>query len=86
MQDHEKPSRYEHVDKAHRECRLRLAEWQAIANRVRKLVEEHEQFTPDQFKTSILEMLPEYERAAKTALNQLRIFVQIKTGESRDDE
>lgn len=80
MRDHE------NVDEAQRECRLRLAEWQAIANRVRKMVEEHEQFAPEEFKTSILKLLPDYERAANAALAELRVFVRIKSGELRGDE
>lgn len=90
MQDetegHFTPSRQEVVAKAQRKCRLCFAEWQTLTNQIRKMVEEHEQYTPDVFKTSVLELLPDYERAANAALAQLRIFVELKSGETQVNE
>jgi len=77
---------HENLNEAQRTCRLRLAEWQTLANRVRKMVEEHENYSPAVFKTSIFELLPEYERAANDALAQLRIFVEAKSGEVSSDK
>ena len=36
---------------------------------------------PDAFKASVLELLPEYMRAANAAVARLPIMVQIKSGE-----
>ena len=50
------------------------------------MVEEHEEYAPDAFKTSIPELLPEYARAANAAVARLQIMVQIKCGEMRFSE
>ena len=79
----EKPAWHLDVETARRECRLCLDRWQALTNRFRKLVEEHEEYAPDAFKASILELMPEYKRAANAAVARLQIMTQIKCGEMR---
>jgi len=70
----------ENIAKAHRKCRLCFAEWQAITNRIREMVEGHKNYSPEAFKNSISGLLPEYQRAAGAALAELQRFVQIKSG------
>jgi hypothetical protein len=82
----ETPAWHLHVDTAERECRVCFAKWQALTNRIRKMVEEHEGYAPDAFKASILELMPEYMRAANAAVARPQIMVQIKCGEMRFHE
>jgi hypothetical protein len=78
-----RPAWHLDVDTAQRECRICFAKWQELTNRIQKMVEEHEEYEPDAFKASILELMPEYARAAKAAVARLQIMVQIKSGEMR---
>lgn len=71
------------VDTAQRECRICFAKWQEFTNRLREIVEEHEEYAPDAFKASILELLPEYVRAANATVARVQIMTQIKCGEMR---
>lgn len=71
------------VETAQRECRMCFGKWQMLTNRIRKMVEGHEEYAPDAFKASILEVLPDYVRAANAAVARLQIMVQIKCGEMR---
>jgi hypothetical protein len=48
-----------------------FAKWQALTSRIRKMVEEHEEYAPEAFKSSILELMPEYVRAANAAVARL---------------
>ena len=64
----EKPQWNLDVETAQRECRVCFAKWQALTSRIRKMVEEHEEYAPEAFKASILELLPDYQRAANAAL------------------
>jgi hypothetical protein len=79
----EKPQWHLDVKTAQRECRVCFAKWQALTSRIRKMVEEHEEYEPEAFKASILELMPEYVRAANAAVARLQILVQIKSGEMR---
>jgi hypothetical protein len=79
----EKPKWHLDVGTAQRECRETLDKWQAFTNRIRTMVEAHEEYTPDAFKTSMLELLREYVRAANAAVARLQIMTQIKCGEMR---
>jgi hypothetical protein len=71
------------LETAQQECRVCFAKWETLTTRIRKMVEEHEEYAPDAFKTSILELLPEYVRAANAAVARLQIMVQIKCGEMK---
>ena len=82
----ERPAWHLHVDTAQRECRVCFAKWQALTNRIRKMVKEHKGYTPDAFKSSILELMPEYMRAANALVARLQIMTQIKSGEMRCHE
>jgi len=82
----EKPQWHLDVETAQRECRETLDKWQALTARIRKMVEEHEEYAPDAFKSSILELLREYVRAANAAVARLQILVQIKCGDMRFNE
>ncbi len=85
----EKPQWHLDVGTAQQECRVCFDKWQDLTTRIRKMVEEHEEYAPDAFKASILEVMPEYVRAANAAVARLQIMVQIKSGEMRfheDDE
>jgi hypothetical protein len=79
----EKPQWHLDVETAQQECRVCLDKWQALTSRIRKMVEEHEEYTPDAFKASILELMPDYVRAANAAVARLQIMIQIKCGEMR---
>jgi hypothetical protein len=82
----EKPEWHLNVATAQRECRVCFAKWQALTSRIRKMVEKHEEYEPEAFKASILELMPEYVRAANAAVARLQIMVQIKSGEMRFNE
>jgi len=82
----EKPAWHLDVETAQRECRTCLDKWQALTNRIRKMVEEHEEYVPDAFKSSVMALLPDYVRAANAAVARLQIMVQIKCGEMRFHE
>ena len=82
----EKPTWHLDVDTAQQECRTCIDKWEALTTRIRKVVEEHEEYAPDAFKSSILELLPEYVRAANAVVARLQIMVQIKCGEMRFHE
>jgi len=82
----EKPAWHLDVDTAQQECRTCLDKWQTLTNRIRKMVEEHEEYAPDAFKASILELMPDCVRAANAAVARLQIMVQIKCGEMRYHE
>lgn len=69
------------VETAERECQLCFDKWKALTNRIRIIVSQHEEYAPDAFKTSILELLPEYARAANAVVARLQIMVQIKCAE-----
>ena len=71
------------LETAQRECRECFAKWQTLTTRIRKMVKEHEEYAPDAFKASILELMPEYMRTANAAVARLQIMVQIKCGEMR---
>lgn len=82
----EKPQWHLDVDTAQRECRECFAKWEAITARMRKMVEEHKEYSPQAFKASVLELMPEYARAANAAVARLQILTQIKCGELRFNE
>jgi hypothetical protein len=82
----EKPQWHLDVETAERECRVCFAKWQALTNRIREMVEEHEGYAPDAFKASILELMPDYMRAANAVVARLQIMTQIKSGEMRFHE
>jgi hypothetical protein len=82
----EKPKWHLDVDTAQRECRECFDKWEAIVSRIRKTVEEQGGYTPDAFKTSIMELMPDYVRATNAAIARLQILVQIKCGEMRFSE
>ena len=71
------------VETAQRECQVCIAKWQTLTTRMLKMVEEHEEYAPDAFKASVLELMPEYVRAANAAVARLQIMVQIKCGEMK---
>ncbi len=71
------------VDTAQQECQVCFAKWQTLTTRMLKMVEEHEEYAPDAFKASVLELMPDYVRAANAAIARLQIMVQIKCGEMR---
>jgi hypothetical protein len=77
----EKPQWHLDVKTAQRECCECFNKWEELTNRIRKIVEEHEGYVPEAFKSSILELLREYVRAANAAVARLQIMVQIKCGE-----
>jgi len=79
----ERPTWHLDVETAQRECGVCFAKWQALTRRMQKLVAEHEEYAPEAFKASILELLPEYVRAANATVARLQIMVQIKCGEMR---
>jgi len=79
----ERPSLHSDVETAERECRVCFAKWKALAKRMQQMIDEHKEYTPDAFKASIQELLPEYTRAANAAVARLQILVQIKCGEMR---
>jgi hypothetical protein len=81
--NNESPKWHLDVGTAQRECRVCFAKWQALTSRIRKMVEEHEEYAPDAFKASILELMPEYVRASNAAVARLQIMTQIKCGEMR---
>ena len=81
--NNERPQWHLDVETAQRECRVCFAKWQALTSRIRKMVEEHEEYEPEAFKASILELMPEYKRAANAAVARLQIMTQIKCGEMR---
>jgi len=81
-----KPQWHLDVGTAQRECLVCFAKWQALTSRIRKMVEEHEEYAPDGFKASILGIMPDYVRAANAAVARLQIMVQIKSGEMRFNE
>jgi hypothetical protein len=82
----EKPQWHLDVETAQRECQVCFDKWEALATRIRKVVEEHGEYAPDAFKASILELLREYVRAANAAVARVQIMVQIKCGEMRVNE
>jgi transposase len=84
--NNERPQWHLDVETAQRECRVCFDKWQTLTSRIRKLVEEHEEYAPDAFKTSILELMPEFVRAANAAVARLQIMIQIKCGEMRFNE
>ena len=71
------------LETAQRECQVCFAKWQTFTTRMLKMVEEHEGYAPDAIKASVLELMPEYLRAANAAVARLQIMVQIKCGEMR---
>jgi len=71
------------VETAQQECQVCFAKWQTLTTRMLQMVEDHEQYAPDAFKASVLELLPEYVRAANAAVARLQIMVQIKCGEMK---
>jgi hypothetical protein len=77
----EKPQWHLDVETAQRECRVCFDKWEALTSRIRKIVEAHEKYSPDAFKASILEVMPEYVRSANAAVARLQIMTQIKCGE-----
>ena len=79
----EKPQWHLDVGTAQQECRVCFDKWQELTTRIRKMVEEHEEYAPDAFKSSILELLRDYVRAANAAVARLQIMTQIKCGEMR---
>jgi hypothetical protein len=79
----DRPQWHLDVETARRECRVCFAKWQALTSRIRKMVEEHEEYAPQAFKASVLELMPDYVRAANAAVARLQIMVQIKCGEMR---
>jgi hypothetical protein len=44
---------------------------------------KHEEYTPDAFKTSMLELLREYVRSANAVVARIQIMTQIKRGGMR---
>ena len=76
--NNERPKWHLDVGTAQRECRVCFAKWQALTSRIRKMVEEHEEYAPEAFKASILELMPDYVRAANAAVARLQIMVQIR--------
>ena len=60
--------------------------WEAITARMLLLIEKREQYAPEAFKASVLELMPEYARAANAAVARLQILSQIKCGEMRFNE
>ncbi len=84
--DGQKPQWHLDVETAQRECRVCFAKWQALTSRIRKMVEEHEEYAPEAFKASILELMPEYVRAANASVARLQVMVQIKCGELHFNE
>jgi len=81
--NNKRPEWHLDVETAQRECRACFAKWQELTNRIRKMVEEHDEYEPDAFKASILDLLPEYVRAANASVARLQIMVQVKSGEMR---
>ncbi|MGA7793696.1 MAG: hypothetical protein WCA19_11710 [Candidatus Acidiferrales bacterium] len=84
-----KPQWHLDVETAQRECRETLNKWQELTTRIRTLVEKHEEYVPDAFKSSMLDLLREYVRAANATVARLQIMTQIKCDEMRfheDDE
>jgi hypothetical protein len=79
----EKPEWHLDLGTAQRECAETLDKWEAVTTRIRAVVDQHDQYVPDAFKTSMLELLREYVRAANAAVARLQIMVQIKCGEMR---
>jgi hypothetical protein len=71
------------LETAQQECQECFAKWQTLTIRMLKMVEDHEEYAPDAFKASVLELLPEYVRAANSAVARLQIMAQIKCGEMR---
>ena len=69
------------LDLAIRETCLCLDTWQSQMNWLRELVAQHETFTPDAFRASLEEMMPEFQRATRAAASSLQIMAQIKSGE-----
>ena len=82
----EQPQWHLDVKTAQQECRVCFDKWEAITVRMRKMVEEHEEYSPEAFKASVLELMPEYARAANAAVARLQILTQIKCGEMRFNE
>jgi hypothetical protein len=79
----EKPQWHLDVGTAQRECRETLDKWEAVTSRIRTVVEAHEEYAPDAFKASMLELLREYVSAANAAVARLQIMTQIKCGDMR---
>jgi hypothetical protein len=69
------------VEMAAKECRVCFEKWQAQMNRLRKLLEQHETYTPEAFKASLEETMPEFRSATLAAVSGLQIMAQIKSGE-----
>ena len=66
-----------------RSARVLARDRQELTNRIQKIVEGHEAYAPDAFKTSLQELTPEYKRAANAVVARLSIMAQIKCGEMR---
>jgi hypothetical protein len=81
--NNERPQWHLDVKMAQRECRETLDKWETFTTRIRKIVKEHKEYAPDAFKASILDLLPEYVRAANAAVARLQIMVQTKCGEMK---
>src|SRR5260370_6505218 len=79
----ERPAWHLDVKTAQEEVRVCFAKWQELTNRIQKIVEGHEAYAPDAFKTSLQELTPEYKRAANAVVARLSIMAQIKCGEMR---
>jgi|HubBroStandDraft_6_1064221.scaffolds.fasta_scaffold143236_2 hypothetical protein len=71
------------LETAQQECRLCIDKWRILMTRVQNIVEEHEEYTPEAFKASILELMPEFARIANAAAARLQIMVQLKCGEMK---
>jgi hypothetical protein len=71
------------LETAQRECQVCFAKWQTLTSRLQKIVEEQEDYAPQAFKTSVLELLPEYVRSANAVLARLQIMTQIKCREMK---
>jgi hypothetical protein len=77
----EKPQWHLDVGTAQQECRVCFDKWEALTARIRKVVEAHEEYEPEVFRASILELMTEYVRSANAAVARLQIMTQIKCGE-----
>jgi hypothetical protein len=71
------------LETAQQECQVCFAKWQTLTTRMLQMVEDYEQYAPDAFKASVLELMPDYVRAANAAIARLQIMVQIKCGEMK---
>jgi len=82
----ERPQWHVDVETAERECHICFEKWQSQLDRLRELVEQHKSYTPEAFKASLEEIMPEFRRATLAAISRLQIMAQIKSGDMRYHE